>query len=216
MSNYRSLKQSHPSADRNCIPISEQIILQVDLKSGDLQLLEISSGSGQHAAYLAPLCPNIKFYPSEFDRRLFPSIKAYADDCNTNNILEPLYVDISANPKEWTKQYGFKSGTFDYMLNFNMLHISPWSCAIGLFRSAGYLLKPSGKLFTYGPYKVNGILEPESNVNFDQSLKNRNIEWGIRDIEDLKKLAEENNIELVKSVDMPVNNKFLTWMKRRE
>lgn len=211
--NYRSLKQTHPSAGRNCKPISEQIISQIDLKSHGLQLLEISSGSGQHVGYLAPLCPNIKFYATEFDRRLFSSIKAYADDCHTNNIQGPLYVDISKSHKEWTKQYGFESGIFDYMLNFNMLHITPWSCAKGLFRSASYLLKPNGKLFTYGAYKVNGVLEPESNVIFDQTLKNRNPEWGIRDIEDLKNLGEKNHIDLVKSVDMPANNKLLTWVK---
>ncbi|XP_067637766.1 UPF0585 protein CG18661 isoform X2 [Eurosta solidaginis] len=209
-----STKRTHPTADRNCKPISEAFLQQVDLRGIHLKLLEISAGYGQHAGYLAPLTPNITFYTSEYDRSMFSSIKGYAADCATKNIREPWFIDISKHPNEWVKQYGLKNESFDYLLNINMLHITPWSCAIGLFQNAGYLLKPNGKLFTYGAYIINGVLEPQSNINFDKYLRSCNSDWGIRDVADLKKLGVEYKIELLATVDMPSNNKFLIWQKR--
>lgn len=93
------------------------------------------------------------------------------------------------------------------------MHISPWPCSVGLFSAAGKLLKPGGKMFTYGPYAQDGQLTPQSNVDFDADLKRRNAEWGIRDIRDLKQLAETNGMRLDQVINMPSNNKFLTWLK---
>lgn len=210
-----ALKRTHPSADRNSAPISEALLAQVDLQTPNLQLLEIGSGSGQHAGFLAPLLPNVMFQTTEYDRKDFDSISAYAADCSTGNICQPLYVDISKDLSQWEAKTleKVKPNSFDYMFNCNMMHISPWLCSVGLFSAAGNLLKPGGKMFTYGPYAQDGQLAPQSNVDFDADLKRRNAEWGIRDIRDLKQLAGANGLRLEQVVNMPSNNKFLTWLK---
>ncbi|KAH8376858.1 hypothetical protein KR093_001759, partial [Drosophila rubida] len=210
-----AIKRTHPSADRNSQPISEALIAQVDTQTPNLRLLEIASGSGQHAGFLAPLLPKISFQTTEFERNDFDSISAYVADCATGNILPPLYVDISQELKDWEAKTleQVKPASYDYMFNCNMVHISPWICSIGLFRAAGQLLKPGGKLFTYGPYAQDGVLTPQSNVDFDANLKGRNDTWGIRDIRDLKQLAESNGLKLDRITEMPSNNKFLTWLK---
>ncbi|KAH8410028.1 hypothetical protein KR009_004267, partial [Drosophila setifemur] len=204
-------KRSHPSADRNSQPIAEALVAQVDRERPNLQLLEIASGSGQHAGFLAPLLPNISFQPTEYERGHFDSIAAYAGDCSTKNILAPLHADITRHPRDWEAPPAPDS--YDYMFNSNMMHISPWECSIGLFRAAGQLLKKGGRMFTYGPYAQDGILAPQSNVDFDQSLRHRDPSWGVRDIKDLKVLAQDNGLQLERIVEMPSNNKFLTWLK---
>lgn len=109
--------------------------------------------------------------------------------------------------------YGFKENSIDYIYNANMIHISPYECTIGLFENAGVYLKNDGLMITYGPYSKDGVITPESNVEFHASLKSRNPLWGIRDINDLVKLAEQNNLSLIDTVEMPANNKTLVWKK---
>ena len=92
-----------------------------------------------------------------------------------------------------------------------MIHISPYQCSVGLFNNAGKLLKDDGILFTYGPYAIDGKITPESNVNFNKSLKLQDSNWGLRDINDLKALAEKNGIKLINVIDMPANNKTIIW-----
>ncbi|XP_017854763.1 UPF0585 protein CG18661 isoform X2 [Drosophila busckii] len=211
-----SIKRTHPSADRNSQPISRVFIAQVDKKTPDLQLLEISSGSGQHCGYLAPLFANITFQPTEYERANFPSIEAYAADCATGNIKNPLFVDISQELHQWEPATleQLKPASFDYVFNSNMMHITPWECSEGLFRAAGQLLKPGGKLFIYGPFAWYGQLTPQSNVDFDADLKRRNDAWGLRDMKDIEQLAFLNGLKINQTVDMPSNNKFLTWVKK--
>ncbi|KAH8274114.1 hypothetical protein KR044_010900, partial [Drosophila immigrans] len=210
-----AIKRTHPSADRNSQPISETLLAQVDKRTPNLRLLEIASGSGQHAGFLAPLLPNISYQTTEYERQDFDSISAYVADCATGNMCPPLFVDISQELQNWEAETleQVKPASYDYMLNCNMMHISPWNCSMGLFRAAGQLLKPGGKLFTYGPYAQDGQLTPQSNVDFDANLKSRNDTWGIRDIRDLKLLAESNGLRLDRITEMPSNNKFLTWLK---
>ena len=94
-----------------------------------------------------------------------------------------------------------------------MIHISAWTCTLGLLANAGSLLRPGGLLITYGPYMNNGILEPESNRSFDASLRGMNQEWGIRDITDIENEAAREELELSNIVDMPANNKMLIFTK---
>ncbi|XP_001993122.2 UPF0585 protein CG18661 isoform X2 [Drosophila grimshawi] len=210
-----AMKRTHPSADRNSQPISEALLLQVDRKTPEMRLLEIASGSGQHAGFLAPLIPNVVYQPTEYSLEDFDSIGAYVADCPTGNIRSPLFVDISKELQQWEAKTleEVKVASYDYMLNCNMMHISPWACSEGLFRAAGQLLKAGGKLFTYGPYAQDGQLTPQSNVDFDANLRQRNPAWGIRDISNLKVLAQQNGLQLELITNMPSNNKFLTWLK---
>ncbi|XP_037708789.1 UPF0585 protein CG18661 isoform X1 [Drosophila subpulchrella] len=206
-----AIKVTHTSGDRNSVPIAQALLTQVDRSTPNLQLLEIASGSGQHVGFLAPLMPNITFQPTEHLGVHFDSIGAYADDCPTGNIRAPFHADISRDPKDW--EIPQAPGSYDYMFNCNMMHISPWICSIGLFRAAGQLLKRGGRMFTYGPFAENRFLSPQSNLDFDLTLRERNPNWGVRDIIDLNVVAAENGIKLEKIVEMPSDNKLLTWLK---
>lgn len=206
-----SLKQQNPSANRNQKPILDVLLKILDKTSSNLKLLEISSGTGQHSAFFANHFPNITFQPSEYDESMLTSIQAYALDSKYKNILNPIIIDISKDYNLWNIK--FNENNFDYILNINMIHITPWKCTEGLFYNAGKLLKNHGFLITYGPYAINGILTPDSNVRFNNMLKNQNPEWGVRDIQDLKILAQKNSIKFVEMYDMPANNKILLWQK---
>jgi hypothetical protein len=107
-----------------------------------------------------------------------------------------------------------KQTKLDLIICSNVIHISPWNCTLGLFEGSSALLKDgTGLLITYGPYAVDGILTPESNVNFDISLRSQNPEWGVRDIRDLKQLAQKNKMTFVSMHEMPANNKLLVFRK---
>ncbi|KAL7286359.1 hypothetical protein TKK_0019315 [Trichogramma kaykai] len=203
-----SKKMIYPAADRNKEPILS-VLQRYIRRVPDQSLLEISSGSGQHVAHFAPHFPQVTFYPSEIENHLLESIAAHT--YGLMNVAQPMLIDITTDYRTWSAR--FKENSLDYIYNANMIHISPFKCTEGLFRNAGQLLKNNGILFTYGPYAINGVLTPESNVRFDQNLKSQNPEWGVRDLEDIKKLALNNGIQLKQMIDMPANNKTLIWQK---
>ncbi|XP_058058001.1 UPF0585 protein CG18661 [Anopheles bellator] len=211
-------KLPNPAGERNKDPILSVLKRFLNKTKPNLQLLEISSGVGLHSSYFAPHFPNITFQTSEYDTTLFDSIQAYQRDAGSVNVLPPIFIDVSQPLADWENDANIEQSTstarFDYMLNINMLHISPLECAIGLFKNAGLLLKPDGLLITYGPYAVDGVLVPESNVRFDKSLQERDDRWGIRDTSVLKKLADRSGITLEEMIDLPANNKCLIWKKR--
>lgn len=173
--------------------------------------LEISSGTGQHITHFAPHFPQVTFYPSECEHRLLESISAHVN--GLTNVHQPALIDITTNYTTWADGI-FTKNSIDYIYNANMMHISPYECSIGLFKNVGELLKPDGTLITYGPYAIDGEITPESNVQFNKSLKSQDPRWGLRDIRDLEKLAAENNLKLVEIFDMPANNKTLIWKKK--
>lgn len=200
-----------PSADRNKTPILE--ILQKHINKNDenqhLHCLEIASGTGQHVVHFAKYLPFVTFQPSEFAVTNLPSIQEYIEESGLKNILVPLQIDITSTIDLWNLPHR----NFDLMLNINMIHISPWECTISLFEKAGTLLGKNGLLVTYGPYALHGVISPESNINFDQSLKDRDERWGLRDIDELEKIAKTNGLILSKVEDMPSNNKALIWKR---
>ncbi|KAJ8687258.1 hypothetical protein QAD02_023052 [Eretmocerus hayati] len=201
-------KLVYPAADRNKEPILST--LKSFMRPGDGQtFLEISSGSGQHMAHFAPHFPHIRFIPSEYDNRLLNSIRAWTQ--GLSNVSEPLLIDITKNFTSWPGNFHEKS--IDYIYNANLIHISPWACTVGLFENASKLLKDDGVLITYGPYGNNGKIEPQSNIDFDNNLKQQNHEWGIRDLKDLNLLAKKGGMRLWETFDMPANNKTLVWWK---
>ncbi|XP_072942939.1 methyltransferase-like 26 [Epargyreus clarus] len=207
-------KLIYPAATRNKDPILQVLKRFVFCDSDNVDdesplFLEVASGSGQHLAHFAPHFPGVKFQPSEADNSLFGSLSIYAKSCPTKNILQPILLDI----RNKLSCYGFEENSVDYMYNANMIHISPYDCTIGLFENAGIYLKSEALMITYGPYSKDGVITPESNIQFDASLRSRNPLWGIRDINDLVKLAEDNNLSLVDTIEMPANNKTLIWKK---
>ncbi|XP_014239694.1 methyltransferase-like 26 isoform X2 [Cimex lectularius] len=207
------VKHKHPAADRNKEPILDALKQYIDT-SKEGSLLEVSSGSGQHAVHFAPHFPKIVFQPTEFESSSLNSIKVYRKDSSLKNIKEPHFLDVRTPVDTWINGT-LKPNSLDYILNINLIHISEWACTEGLFKGSSYLLKPGGYLFTYGPYAVNGQITPESNVNFDKMLRERDPSWGLRDIEkELKPLAITNGLHLKNQHDLPANNKFLVWEKK--
>lgn len=195
------------SAERNKQPILE--VVKKYLKNTSGNVLEIASGTGQHTTYIAPNYPNLTFQPSEYDRHMLSQIQLYINDCPTKNVKQPIHIDITKPIENW----GLDIKNYDYIININMIHISPYICAQSLFRHAGVLLNKDGLLITYGPYAINGVLTPKSNVDFDRFLRQQNPEWGVRDISDLEKEAQKSGIKLEIIHDMPANNKCIIWKK---
>ncbi|CAO1389341.1 unnamed protein product [Diamesa serratosioi] len=214
--------QSSP-ADRNKEPILN--VLKEYIKNGTkTNLLEISSGIGVHITHFAPNFPDTSFQPSEFNKDSFTRISNNINNCASTNIYEPIFVDASTDFNTWgkteikldnngTKDFKDCVGFFDYILNINMIHITDYSTTTGLFRNASKLLKTNGLLFLYGPFSTNGIISPESNIQFNNYLRFQDESWGLRDTCDLEKLAQDHQMKLLKTIPMPSNNLCLIWQK---
>ncbi|XP_011435460.2 methyltransferase-like 26 isoform X2 [Magallana gigas] len=200
-----------PAAERN-----KEVVLNVlkdHLPTDKAGLaLEVASGSGTHVALFAQHFPKIIWQPSEIDQQCLQSISAYKEHYGLQNVEEPFTLDVTTPVESW-KDGNLQSASLDAVVNMNMIHISPWDTAVGLFRGCGTLLKSGGLLFLYGPFAVHGTLTPESNVSFDASLRQRDSRWGVRDVDDVEHLAEQNKMSLIKTVDMPANNKTLIFKK---
>lgn len=200
----------NPAGERNKEPILNVLKKYIPAKiSEKLSMLEVSSGPGLHSTFIASHFPNLIIHTTEYDAGLFKSIREYKSNFKVNNVLDPIFFDVSSEEINM-----WPPSSFDFILNINMIHITPWKCTEGLFKNSAKLLKSQGLLFTYGPYQQGGILEPESNVRFNQSLQSTNPLWGIRDIDDLIKIAGEVSIALIEKHDLPSNNKCLIWQKK--
>ncbi|XP_014285668.1 methyltransferase-like 26 [Halyomorpha halys] len=213
LKSHVSTKHRHPAAERNKEPILQALKKYIDVNEKGY-FMEISSGSGQHVSHFAPNFTGITFQPTEVEKSSLKSINEYVAECPSGNIKDAQFLDVREPPNMWLGG-SLESGSVDYILNVNMMHISEWACSQGLFKGAGELLKKEGYLFTYGPYAFNGSITPESNVNFNASLRAQNPSWGLRDVpRELEPLANANGIFLESKHDLPANNNFLVWRKK--
>ncbi|KAF5297133.1 hypothetical protein FQA39_LY02713 [Lamprigera yunnana] len=204
-------KIRHSASDRNKGPILEVIQKHIP-ESAKGEVLEIASGCGIHCSFFAEHFPNLTFQASEFNLVLFPSIKAFARDTSTKNVRDPIELDVTKSYKLW----GLPVQQVDYILNINMVHITPYQCSISLFENVSQILKPDGLMFMYGPFACDGIITPQSNIDFDKILRRQNKEWGVRDICDLIILAKANKMDLIQKYDLPANNKCLVWKRLKD
>ncbi|XP_077295327.1 methyltransferase-like 26 isoform X2 [Arctopsyche grandis] len=209
---YKDEKLIYPAATRNKEPILQtlrKVLPSYFTSFKNVNFLEISSGSGQHIAHIAPHFPDMTFQPSEYAEDTLGSISIYANECPTKNIKKPILINIVDD----LSTYGFQPEHVDIMFCSNMIHVTPIICTSRLLENAGRYLKSNGLLITYGPYAVDGVITPESNVNFNNSLKAQNPLWGIRCINEMKDIAGLNGLVLQQIHDMPSNNKCLVWQK---
>lgn len=192
MSDHR---RSAPHVARNAEPIAE--VLREVLPARGL-VLEVASGSGEHALHFAREFPKLLWQPSDPEPSSLRSIEAWRAEAGLFNLLPPVPLDVRA--RDWAVAEA------DALLSINMIHISPWGATEGLMRGAGRLLGVGAPLYLYGPYRQSGVETAPSNEAFDESLRSRNEEWGLRDLEEVVAEAEANGFALEQVVPMPANN----------
>jgi SAM-dependent methyltransferase len=194
-----------PATLRNREPILKA--LRGILPSSGL-LLEIASGTGEHAAYIAPrLAEGWIWQPSEPSPDALPVIDAYAAESdNPGRICPAIFLDMQADP--WPLDHA------DAVFCANMIHIAPWRAAEGLFRGASGILATPAPLILYGPFKRDGAHTAPSNAAFDDSLKARNPEWGVRCLDrEVTPLAQRHGFARTEIVPMPANNLVVVFRK---
>ncbi|MDQ3235334.1 MAG: class I SAM-dependent methyltransferase [Pseudobdellovibrionaceae bacterium] len=190
------MKLCSPGAERNKLPIFE--VLNPILPA-NARVLEVASGSGQHAAFLCSQRPDVLWQPTDIDQDAFDSIRAFQLDCPTT-MKEPIKWSVTdARPPSL-------QGPYDVVVNINMIHIAPWAACLSLLRQASQALVPEGKLFLYGPFVLKDRETAPSNQEFDRSLRERNPLWGLRDLDDVVAEAKARGLIFQRRVDMPANN----------
>jgi len=203
MGEWRSDALVAPAVARNREPILA-VLRRVLPTEGTV--LEIASGSGEHAVYFAAGLPSLTWRPSHADPIALKSISAHRQAAGLANLLSPVELDVQA--------ISWPVDRADAIACINMLHIAPWSAAERLMAGAGRVLPAAGVLYLYGPFQKNGRHTAPSNAAFDASLKARNPEWGVRDVADVAQLAASKGLDLVDQIQMPANN--LSLIFRRE
>jgi SAM-dependent methyltransferase len=187
--------QSAPAAARNREPILR--VLRDYLPPSGL-VLEIASGTGEHAAWYSSALPSLTWQPTDRDPEALESIAAWRDLTNTLNLLPPLLLDASA--ATWPVSQA------DVVVAINMVHISPWTATQGLIAGAARVLNPGGLLFLYGPFREGGVHTGAGNAAFDADLWARDPSWGIRDLDEITALAGRQGLTGPERIAMPANN----------
>ena len=188
-------RRYHAHVARNRQPILE-VLKRMLPRSG--LVLEIASGSGEHAVFFAQNLPHLRWQPTDADDGALASIAAHRAAAGLPNLLEPLHLDTAA--ERWPVE------TADALVCNNMIHITPWRITEGLMAGAGRILPNGGILYLYGPYRMDGRHTAPTNKDFDVWLKPQNPEWGIRDLADVTRLARHHGLALAETVPMPANN----------
>ena len=192
-------KRHAPATARNRQPIAA-VLAEVLPVSG--RVLEIASGTGEHAAFFAQCFPALEWQPSDPDPEALESIAAWS--AGLANVLPPLALDAAG---EWPEARA------DAILCINMVHISPWQATIGLMAGAGRLLAPGAPLVLYGPYRREGVATAPSNEQFELWLKEKSPEYGLRQLGDVTRAAAAHGLTLERTVEMPANNLILVYRR---
>ena len=196
------MRRSAPAALRNRRLIAD--VLAGWLPALGL-VLEIASGTGEHAAYFAERFPDLDWQPSDVDRDALASIGAWRDEVRLRNLRRPLVIDASSSA--WPIDHA------GAILSVNMVHISPWASALGLLDGASRLLSVAAPLILYGPWLKADVPTAPSNLAFDADLKRRDPTWGLRNVEDFAAAANERGFGLEDIRAMPANNMMLLFRR---
>lgn len=197
-----SAARTAPSVERNREPILEVIR---DRLPPTAVVLEVASGTGEHAVFFASAMPDVTWQPTDRDAEALASIEAWRAQAGTTNLLPPLLLDAS-DPASWPDV------TPDAVVSINMVHISPWSATEGLMAGAARVLTPGGLLFLYGPFREGGT-HIGGNAAFDADLRARNPAWGVRDLEAMATEATRHGLTLEDQVAMPASNLVLVFVR---
>lgn len=196
------MKRHAPATGRNSAPIAD--VLERELPLSGL-VLEVASGTGEHALFFAERFPHLQWQPSDLEPDALASIAAWRDDGGPQNLLPPVAIDAAA--PRWPVAHA------EAVVSMNMIHISPWEATEGLFGGAAALLPPHAPLIVYGPFLEAEIETAGSNTAFDASLRLRDPSWGLRDRAELDALAKRTGFAATARYPMPANN--LTLVYRR-
>ncbi|MCL2925396.1 MAG: class I SAM-dependent methyltransferase [Trichodesmium sp. MAG_R04] len=217
------MNQGKPSLDPH--PLSEYVawagarnrepilnVLKEKLPKEPGVILEIASGSGMHINYFAPHFKHLFFQPSDYDTEVFDNIKNILGKLGNDNVYDPLSIDLT-QPKTWLNLD--KKNGYSAIFCINIFHVAPIDIIDGMMECAAELLNENGFLFIYGPFKVDGTFNSASNEQFNETLNSTGVpEWGLKDIADLKKVAEYYDLKLQEKIDMPSNNFSLIFARK--
>lgn len=198
----QGVKKSAPAAQRNVGPIGD--VLAEWLPQSGL-VLEIASGTGEHALAFARRFPHLDWQPTDSDPVALASIAAWQSE-GPANLKPPVQLEVCS--PEWPVEAA------DAILCVNMVHIAPWEASLGLIDGAARLLGEGGRLILYGPWLEDGVEAAPSNLAFDRDLRSRDPRWGLRVVEEFAALAEERGLRLEERQAMPSNNLMLRFSKK--
>lgn len=193
-------REHWPAAERNQGPILE-VLRRVLPASGTV--LEIASGSGQHAACFSAALPALRWQPSEANVALHPSIRAWCAD--GGNVLPVIALDVMIEP------WPVPLARYDAIFNANMIHIAPFEVCRALLRGAAAHLPVGAPLVLYGPFKLDGEHTAPSNAAFDAKLRGEDPRWGVRDLTEVAAIAREHGLHLRERIAMPANNQTVIF-----
>lgn len=194
------LKPFAPHCERNREPILA--VLQLYFENCR-RVLEVGSGTGQHAVFFAPAFPNLQWQTSDLDENL-PGIRLWLQEAALPNLPPPLSLDVAG---EWPKR------RFDAVFTANSLHIMPWSAVEQFFAGVDRVLEREGLLAVYGPFNYHGSYTSDSNRQFDSWLKQRSAFSSIRDFEAVDALAASIGLRVLKDHTLPANNRLIVWRR---
>lgn len=195
-------KRHAPATVRNRDAIAD--VLETVLPSSGT-VLEVASGTGEHIVHFAQRFPDIVWQPSDYSDASLPSIAAWVAEAGVTNVRPAVQLDASL--PDWPVPQA------DAILCINMIHIAPWVATMGLMAGAGRLLQSGAPLYLYGPYLRDGVETAPSNLAFDQSLKERDPDWGLRDLSAVIALAAEHGLHIDQVIEMPANNLSVIFRK---
>ena len=201
-------RQYAPATQRNREPIT-RVLTQVLPMEGSI--LELASGSGEHALYFAPQFAPRLWIPSDPNPLCRDSIRAWQSHSSIPNLAPPCAIDVTESL--WSVEETPPEMAITAMVAINLIHISPWKACEGLLAGANRILPSGGVLYLYGPYRQQGVETAPCNEAFDHSLKTRNPDWGLRSLEAVTETAQRFGLKREQVITMPANNLSVVFHK---